>query len=101
MRMLEEASSLGYLTVSFSAINVWLHDFREIYLEILRQLIEFIDNMHHILFLFSFNRELMDNENVGFKTYQALWMRIQNEVVSTRFNRFADILNLDRFAEKF
>ncbi len=28
-------------------------------------------------------------------------MRIQNEVVSTRFNRFADIIDLDRYAEEF
>ena len=35
MRM--EADSLGYKTVVFSAKEVWLHDFREIYLEILHQ----------------------------------------------------------------
>lgn len=69
--------------------------------ESIRQLIDDIDNMRHILFLFGFDRELMDNESVGIKSYQALWMRIQNEVVSTRFNRFADILDLDRFADEF
>ena len=69
--------------------------------ESIRQLIDDIDNMHYVLFLFCFDRELMDNENVGFKTYQALWMRIQNEVVSTRFNCFADILDLDRYADAF
>ena len=69
--------------------------------ESIRQLIDDIDNMHYVFFLFCFDRELMDNENVGFKTYQALWMRIQNEVVSTRFNRFADILDLDRYADAF
>ena len=224
MRMLDEAAARGFLTVSFSAKDVWLHDFREIYLEILRQcdiehilqgcadqivrelgydpaqigpgksfmdhlsekgeadpisrgeirsalrsyftknplldnnfacccsiltggevvhragyrglivciddlemvmnraagsamrytklrrndafesirqLIDDIDNMRYIMFLFGFERGLMDNENTGFKTYQALWMRIQNEVVSTRFNRFADIIDLDRYAEEF
>ena len=35
--MLEQAKALGYLTVSFSAREVWLHDFREIYLQILGQ----------------------------------------------------------------
>lgn len=34
------------------------------------------------------------------RSYQALWLRIQNEVVSTRFNRFADILDLDRYADE-
>lgn len=68
--------------------------------ESIRQLIDDIDNMRYIMFLFGFERGLMDNENTGFKTYQALWMRIQNEVVSTRFNRFADIIDLDRYAEE-
>ena len=68
--------------------------------ESIRQLIDDIDNMRYILFLFAFDRGLMDNENAGFKTYQALWMRIQNEVVSSRFNCFADILDLDRYAEE-
>ena len=68
--------------------------------ESIRKLIDDIDNMRYILFLFAFDRGLMDNENAGFKTYQALWMRIQNEVVSSRFNCFADILDLDRYAEE-
>ena len=35
--LLDDAEAEGYLTVSFSAREVWLHDFREVYLEILRQ----------------------------------------------------------------
>jgi len=53
------------------------------------------------MFVLCFDRELMDNENAGMKSYQALWLRIQNEVVSTRFNRFADILDMDRYGEEF
>lgn len=69
--------------------------------ENIRQLIDDIDNMHHILFMLVYDRELLDNENYGIKSYQALWMRIQNEVVSTRFNGFADIIDLDRYADAF
>ena len=54
-------------------------------------------NLRHIC---GFDRELMDNENAGMKSYQALWLRIQNEVVSTRFNRFSDIVDLDRYGEE-
>ena len=64
-------------------------------------LIDDIDNMHHILFLLVFDRNLLDNDNYGIKSYQALWMRIQNEVVSARFNRFADIIDMDRYADEF
>ena len=35
--------------------------------------------MHHIMFVYAFDRELFDNENAGVKSYQALWMRIQSE----------------------
>ena len=69
--------------------------------ESIRQLIDDIDNMQHIMFLFGADRSLMDDENVGMKTYQALWLRIQNEIVSARFNKFADILDLDRYAQEF
>lgn len=68
--------------------------------ESIRQLIDEIDTMRYILFVFCLDRALMDNENAGMKTYQALWLRVQNEVVGHRFNGFADILNLDRYADE-
>ena len=71
---------------------------REDTYESIRQLIDDIDSMKHILFVYAFDRELMDQENTGLKSYQALWMRIQNEVVGERFNRFADMVDLDRLA---
>ena len=44
-RLLEaDARQLNYIPVRFSARSVWLHDFREIYLEILRQC-----DLEHIL----------------------------------------------------
>ena len=42
----------------------------------------------------------MDQESIGMKSYQALWLRIQNEVMSTRFNAFADIVDMDRYGEE-
>lgn len=63
--------------------------------ESIRQLIDDLDSLHHVMFLLAFRRELMDDEDRGIKSYQALWMRIQNEIVSTKFNCFADIVNMD------
>ncbi len=74
---------------------------REDAYESIRQLIDDIDNMRYILFLFCFDRDLIDNENYGVKSYQALWLRIQNEVVSPRFNCFADIIDMDRYGDEF
>lgn len=71
---------------------------REDTYESIRQLIDDIDNMKNIMFVYAFDRKLMDDENAGLKSYQALWMRIQNEIVGERFNRFADLADLDRLA---
>ena len=71
---------------------------REDTYESIRQLIDDIDSMQNLFFLFAFDRELMDNDNAGLKSYQALWMRIQNEIVGQRFNCFTDIIDLDRLA---
>ena len=73
---------------------------REDTYESIRQLIDYIDSMRNVMFLLCFRRELMDDDSYGMKSYQALWMRVQNEVVSTRFNRFADIIDLDRYADE-
>lgn len=71
---------------------------REDAYESIRQLIDDIDSMKNIMFVFAFERELLDNDSAGLKSYQALWMRIQNEVVGARFNRFTDIVDMDRLA---
>ncbi|MCD8133201.1 MAG: ATP-binding protein [Clostridiales bacterium] len=71
---------------------------REDTYESIRQLIDDIDSMHHVFFVYAFDRILLDNENAGLKSYQALWMRIQNEIVGERFNRFSDMIDLDRLA---
>lgn len=71
---------------------------REDTYESIRQLIDDIDTFRNIMFVFAFGRNLLDNEKAGIKSYQALWMRIQNEVVGSRINKFADIVDLDVLA---
>ncbi|MDR1206243.1 MAG: ATP-binding protein [Peptococcaceae bacterium] len=71
---------------------------REDAYESIRELIDEIDTLSHIMFVFAFDRELADNESAGLKSYQALWMRVQNEIESRRFNLFADIIDLDKLA---
>lgn len=63
--------------------------------ESLRQLIDDIDNYRYIMFAFAFDRSLLDDEKAGMKTYQALWLRMQNEILSKRLNLFADLIDLD------
>jgi hypothetical protein len=71
---------------------------REDAYESIRELIDEIDTMSHTMFVFAFNRDLIEDETAGLKSYQALWMRIQNEIESRRFNRFSDIVDLDKMA---
>ncbi len=73
---------------------------REDTYESIRQMVDDIDSMTNIMFVFALDRSLLDDEKYGIKSYQALWMRIQNEVTGQRFNRFADIVDLDRMAEQ-
>ena len=56
---------------------------REDTYESIRQLIDDIDSMKNIMFVYAFDRKLMDDENAGLKSYQALWMRIQNCLLYT------------------
>ena len=63
--------------------------------ESIRQLIDDIDTFRHLLIVFACNSSVLDDEQMGIKSYQALWMRIQNEIVSTRLNLFGDILDMD------
>ena len=72
---------------------------REDAYESIRQLIDDIDSMQYLFWICCFDRSLIDDETAGLRSYQALWMRIQNEVVGSRFNSFADMLDLDRLAD--
>jgi len=73
---------------------------REDSYESIRELIDEIDTLKNTMFVFAFDCKLIDDDTNGLKSYQALWMRIQNEVESNRFNRFTDIVDLDRLIEE-
>ena len=67
--------------------------------ESIRELIDEVDTLKNIMFFFAFDRILLDDERAGLKSYVALWMRMQNEIVSNRFNKFTDFYDMDRFIE--
>jgi len=73
---------------------------REDAYESIREMIDGIDTFSHFMLAFAFEKELLDDEVCGFKSYQALWMRIQNEIESDRPNRFADIIDLNRIEQE-
>jgi hypothetical protein len=63
----------------------------------IRELIDDIDTLNNIMFFFAFDRLMLDDELVGLKSYHALWLRMQNEIVSSRFNKFTDIYDVDKY----
>ncbi|MCL2153423.1 MAG: ATP-binding protein [Oscillospiraceae bacterium] len=69
---------------------------REDAYESIREIIDEIDTLRNIFFLFAFDRKLIDDDINGIKSYQALWFRIQNEIQSDRVNRFSNLIDLDR-----
>ncbi|MDD4082376.1 MAG: DUF2791 family P-loop domain-containing protein [Sphaerochaetaceae bacterium] len=73
---------------------------REDTYESIRELIDDIDNFKNIMFLFGCSKTLIDNEKLGMKSYQALWMRIQNEVWNNRVNKFSDIIDMNEVARQ-
>jgi hypothetical protein len=68
---------------------------REDTYESIRELIDGIDTFSHFMVVFAFDKILLEDESRGLKSYQALWMRVQNEIISDCVNGFADIIDLD------
>jgi hypothetical protein len=64
--------------------------------ESIRQVIDEVDTLKGFLMILSGRRALLEDEKHGVRSYEALWMRLQNEVRSERVNRFADLLDLDQ-----
>lgn len=72
----------------------------EVY-ESLRQLVDDFAGFEGAFFVFAGRPELIHDEKGGFKSYEALWMRIQNEVSGSRPNKFADLFNQDALIKEF
>ena len=71
----------------------------EVY-ESLRQLVDDFAGFAGAFFVFAGQTELIHDEKGGFKSYEALWMRIQNEVTGMRPNKFADLFNQDHLVKE-
>jgi len=70
---------------------------REDAYENIRELIDEQDVLQGVLLVFAARRDLIDDEARGVKSYQALWMRIREEVVPEKaFNPYLDLVDLDR-----
>jgi hypothetical protein len=63
--------------------------------EAIRQIIDDVDHSSHALYLLAGRREFLEDEKAGISSYEALRLRLLQEVRSDRFNPFADVVDLD------
>lgn len=71
---------------------------RDEFFESIRQLIDGIETLSHLMIILGFQRALADDEQKGIHSYEALWLRIQHEVKGSKTNLFRDFLDLDEVA---
>ena len=69
--------------------------------ESIRQLVDDVDSFHNFCIFFAMNSEMLINEKAGIKSYQALWLRIQNEIVTDCFNPFSSLLDMDKANKEY
>ncbi|MDX2272144.1 MAG: BREX system ATP-binding domain-containing protein [Cyanobacteriota bacterium] len=64
--------------------------------ELFRQIIDDSEVLDHFLLILAGERPFLEDERRGFKSYEALWMRLQTGLLPiSRFNPFADIVDVD------
>jgi hypothetical protein len=68
--------------------------------ELFRQIIDDCEALQGLLFIMAGRRCVLEDHHRGFRSYEALWMRIQTGLVPTRrFNPLADIVDMDKHLE--
>jgi hypothetical protein len=68
---------------------------RDEFYESLRQVIDEIDALPGLMILLVGRRELWEDERRGIPSYDALLLRLQNEVRAEEVNRFGDLIDMD------
>jgi hypothetical protein len=64
--------------------------------ELIRQVIDDVELLDHFLLLLAGRREMIEDDRRGFKSYEALWMRLQTGLLPIdRFNSLGDIVDTD------
>lgn len=68
--------------------------------ELIRQIIDDAEMLKGLLFILAGRNNIIEDEKRGFKSYEALWMRLQTGLVpSGMFNSLCDIIDIDKHLE--
>lgn len=66
--------------------------------ELFRQIIDDAEVLRHMLVVLAGSKAVLEDEKRGFRSYEALWMRLQTGLVpSSVFNSLCDVLDLDQY----
>ncbi|SHH03607.1 P-loop protein of unknown function [Thermosyntropha lipolytica DSM 11003] len=66
--------------------------------EMIRQFIDDGDLLRHLFIVIAGRPEMLEDMRRGFKSYEALWMRIQSGLTGIdRFNSLADVVEVDKY----
>ena len=66
--------------------------------ELIRQLIDDVELQKNLMIILSGRPQMIEDERRGFRSYEALWMRLQTGLVPVPdfFNKYADIVDVDQ-----
>jgi len=68
--------------------------------ELIRQVIDDAEMLKGLMLIMTGRRNIIEDEKRGFKSYEALWMRLQTGLVpSDMFNSLCDIVDVDKHLE--
>ncbi len=65
--------------------------------EIIRQLIDDTETLEYCLFILGGRRSIIEDYDRGFRSYDALWIRLQTGLAESKiFNSLADLIDIDK-----
>jgi len=70
------------------------------FFEFIREIIDKTEILENFFMILSTEKEMLDDEKRGLKSYEALWMRIQSGIISHEFfNPYHDLVNMNKLFE--
>ncbi len=92
LHILRKKDEFGHFYYTPKAVN----DF----FELIREIIDRTEILKNFFMIFSSERRMLYDDKRGFKSYEALWMRIQSGIISNEFfNPFNDLIDMDAHFE--
>ncbi|MEO1785157.1 BREX system ATP-binding domain-containing protein [Thermodesulfobium sp. 4217-1] len=94
---IDDLESVLYKNDASKTLNYTRGNLNDLF-EMIRQFIDETEHISNFIIFFAGRNELLDDEKRGFKSYEALQMRIQTGIIQKElFNPYADIIDFDQW----